>query len=118
MTLPKARCHACKQKVIAATLQSYSKLKLCVECYTEVKLENDRTGRRKRVRVKSRREPVVLKYGTAEKVQKKDGKAVISEKELSKDDVSDAVQVTKTAGKNTKTKKNVVVTDEDYRQED
>jgi len=117
MTLQKAQCPKCGHRVIQATMKAYSKLRLCVECYAGIKIENERTGRKKRVRPIARREPVVMnKYGTAEIVQKKDGKAVISKEKLSDIEVAKIVSGEKTASK--KTKKQAVVTEEDYRQED
>jgi hypothetical protein len=105
--------------VIAATLKPYSKLKLCVECYAEIRIENERTGRKKRVRARTVKEPVVMnKYGTADKVQKKDGKAVISAEKLSPKEVKAAVSDKKTASPKKGRGKKVVVADEDYRQED
>lgn len=59
------------------------------------------------------------KYGTAEKVQKTDGKAVISKDELSPKEVREALDGSKTASsKKDKRKKDIAVADEDYRQED
>lgn len=118
--IPMARCQGkCGNKVIATTMRSYSRLKMCVECYASIKIENQRTGRKKRVRARSRKEPVVMnKYGTAEKVQKKDGKAVISEDELSQEEVREALEESKTASSKSRRRRNVAVTDEDFRQED
>lgn len=119
--IPMARCQGkCGNRVIATTMRSYSSLKMCVECYASIKIENQRTGRKKRVRARSRKEPVVMnKYGTAEKVQKKDGKAVISKDELNPKEVREALEGSKTASsKKGRRKKNVAVADEDYRQED
>lgn len=98
-------------------MQVYARRKICVECFAAITLENKRTGRKKRIRRVSRKEPAVIKYGTAEKIQKKDGKAVISEKPLSRDEIDEAMSGEKLASQK-KPKKNVVVTDEDYRQED
>ena len=115
MSIPKARCPCCQQMVLEPTMQVYARHKICVECFAKVRIENARTGRKKHINVTSRKEPVVIKYGTAEAVQKKNGKAVISEKSLSKEELEEAVEPAKTASKR---KKNSVVTDEDYRQED
>jgi len=51
------------------------------------------------------------KYGSAEHVVKRDGKAVISEKELPKDELEKAAS-------GLLKKRKIVVTDEDYRSED
>jgi len=116
--MKKSRCPMCAHLVLVASMLSYGKIKLCVECYAGVKQDNQRTGKRKRVRQAYRKEPVVMnKYGTAEHVQKEDGKAVISGEKLSSQEVSSAINDSKTAAPSEKSKKKVVVADEDFKQE-
>ena len=119
MSMEKARCPCCQHMVIKATMQPYARVLLCVECYTRTKLEAARTGRQRKFRIKSRKEPMVIKYGTAERVQKKDGKAVISKEDLSSSEIDSAVKDTKTASlkRRKPSSKKLVVTDEDYKQE-
>lgn len=86
------RCDECKHPVFYTTLHSWGRKMLCSECLFEV------------------RRPKVNKYGTAEHVEKKDGKAIISDRKLSGRELEKLA-----AGKKPR---KVVVTEENYRVDD
>lgn len=91
----KKRCDLCKFPVFESTLHTWGGKRVCTECAVSCK-----TGRK-----------IVIKYGTAEHVTKKDGRAFISDRKLKPEELEKVA-----TGK--KQRKKITVADENFRTED